>query len=153
MNTFGLNCDPIFYLLPVATIVPECHHTLLEVALSLSLNRMVGSQTGVDYVVGLYSTLMPKQGQCLQQFDDARRQCLGIINDFEGQLHNRLMMMYYKQPGLSGGCFLFDKDLGSEDRKVWELMCSADDNLLQAFRRATAWPTKAEVSERIRLYT
>jgi len=151
MNDFSLALDPIFGLLPIATIVPECHHTLLEVALSLSLNRKVGAATGIDYSVGLYTTLMPKERtRRIAAFNGARNSCNNILKNFEEAKANRLMMIYYKGPGLPGGCFLFDK---TQDREVWSLMCSADDNLLQAFRGASSWPTYDEVKGRINLYT
>jgi hypothetical protein len=144
--------DPIFYLLPVATIVPECHHTLLEVALSLSLNRIVGAGTGVDYSVGLYRTLMPDSPEVIPQFDVAREESRNLLRDFELRDANRLMMIYYKGPGLPGGSFLFDKKKPS-DAETWKLMCSADDNLLQAFFAMSFWPTRDEVEGFLAAYS
>lgn len=51
---FGkIGMDPLFFLLPLAAIVGGGHHTMLEVALPLSLNNII------SYKIGLYSTLFP----------------------------------------------------------------------------------------------
>lgn len=43
-----------YYMLPLATIVHNHHHSLIEVALALTLNGVM------NYEIGLYSTLLPK---------------------------------------------------------------------------------------------
>jgi len=46
---------PYYYLFPVATLVYNFHHTLLEVALLLSLNKIS------DYQIGVYTSLLPPE--------------------------------------------------------------------------------------------
>jgi hypothetical protein len=54
IEQFG--ADPLMYLLPLGTLVFNYHHTWLEVALALSINRYV---TRIDYYLGFYSTCIP----------------------------------------------------------------------------------------------
>jgi hypothetical protein len=52
----SFNVDPIMYLLPLGTLVYNFHHTWLEVALALSINRQ---KTSIDYYLGFYRTCIP----------------------------------------------------------------------------------------------
>ena len=94
--------DPIFHLLPVATIVAGAHHSLLEVALSLSLNGII------DYRIGFYSTLFPRGGT------QGAGDILGALRTAENHMKNRHMLIYYARghnpgvPGVPAGCFLFE---------------------------------------------
>jgi hypothetical protein len=94
--------DPVFYLLPLGTIVALGHHSLLEVALSLAINRIV------DYRIGFYTTLRPA---------GAVRGMAAIgaaLAQAEWQPRNRRMLIYFGRgdglsvPGVPCGCFLYE---------------------------------------------
>jgi hypothetical protein len=54
VQSFGLG--RMMHMLPLGTLVYNYHHTWLEVALALSINRQV---TGVDYDLGYYTSCLP----------------------------------------------------------------------------------------------
>lgn len=54
VNAFGLG--RMMHLLPLGTLVYNYHHTWLEVALALSINRQM---TGIDYDLGYYTSCLP----------------------------------------------------------------------------------------------
>ena len=74
----------ILHLLPIATMVYQAHHTLLECALTISLNR----RTGVEYSVGKYSTLLNTPVGGLN----------AILNSYENDYTNHRMLCYFR-PG------------------------------------------------------
>lgn len=130
-----LKIDPIYYLLPTATLVSGGHHTLLEVALPLSLNKII------NYEIGLYSTMFPNRkgffggGSCSREIEL-------LLGNYENHAWNHLMLMYYDRPRQCGGCYLFDK---IEDKKTWQEFAVADDQLMRRFKALPAWPKKKHV--------
>jgi|GEM_PF-2337984 len=123
--------DPIFHLLPLATIVAGAHHSLLEVALALSLNNKV------DYQIGFYETLMPNR----PGFPNHS----GITNIKEALAaaekhhYNHLMLVYYESPRNAAGCYKFD----SFEQKYRNFARATD--ALTFFRAAPAWPSQREL--------
>jgi len=87
---------PALQLLPMATMASQGHHTVLECALTLTLNRIV------QYRVGFYSTLRPTAGALPAALagvlDVAERNDRNkhILCYWEG---NRLQGVYYDRPG------------------------------------------------------
>lgn len=83
-----------YYLLPLATLVYNGHHTLLEVALTLSLNRII------DYHIGFYTTLLP---------DGAPAELDAVataLADAESETSHFVVFFENSQPA---GCLLFDQ--------------------------------------------
>jgi hypothetical protein len=91
----GDGLDPAYQLLPLATIVAGGHHSLLEVALSLSLNSVV------DYKIGFYTSLLPDNAKV------GRGEIRAALSTAERSPMNRHMLVYYDAPGRIGGCFQF----------------------------------------------
>jgi hypothetical protein len=137
LQQFGkLGLDPIFYLLPIATIVGGGHHSLLEVAYPLSLNGII------SYRVGLYSTLFPNRG-ALPEFPGVREIRL-LLGSYESHAWNRLFLAYYDGSPTPTGCFLYDN--GAE-RKSWEAFATANAAMLDVFKRMPTWPRRMDVSK------
>lgn len=109
-----------YYLLPMATLVYNGHHTLLEVALTLSLNGIC------DYRIGFYASLLP---------DDAPAELEAIVaalNDAQAEAEHFVVYFENSQPA---GCLLFDQG--------WE------KSLLRtsSFGRATDMLARADAAE------
>jgi hypothetical protein len=123
--------DPIFHLLPLGTIVAGAHHSLLEVALALSLNKKV------DYQIGFYETLMPNRSGFPNH--------PGITNIKEALVaaekhrYNHLMLVYYESPGKVAGCYKFD----SFEQQFRKFARATD--VLTLFRAAPAWPSQRQL--------
>lgn len=83
-----------YYLLPLATLVYNGHHTLLEVALTLSLNRIV------DYHIGFYTTLLPDGVPA--ELDAVAT----ALADAESETSHFVVFFENSQPA---GCLLFDQ--------------------------------------------
>ena len=140
INRFGdVGLDPIYHLLPVATIVAGGHHSVLEVSLPLTLNRYI------DYTIGLYSTLMPFNSNHPSQ---------GAIWKYlklaENNSNNRLMLVFFKDQE-PGGCYEFDKNQPG----CFKLLARADDNMMQTFASLPggARPKEQDVLKLINLYS
>ena len=124
--------DPIYQLLPLATIVAGGHHSLLEVALAQSIN-------GVNhYSIGLYTTLMPDSST-----HPARGQILNLLHRAENNVRNRLMVLYYRQPGVLGGCYLFAKQ--GRERMDFQKLALADLKMLNIFAATKPYPNQTDV--------
>jgi hypothetical protein len=141
MDTFAANeRDPIYYLVAAAGIVSQGHHTMLEVAMPLTMNGWV------DYSIGHYTTLMPTGHRADRPATSHAAQ--GVIWDAldtaENHRQNRLMLVYYDAPKAIGGCFLFDRT----DAR-FKLLATADDNLARTFTGFfnSMWPSLEQVVE------
>jgi hypothetical protein len=128
--------DPIFYLLPAATLVAGGHHSLLEVALSLTINRIV------DYRIGYYSTLFPDGGV---HGAGAIRNALARA---EASHMNRHMLVYYAKgedppiPGVPCGCFLYEE----QDRWAFRDFSKCVE-ILDSFPWMPAWPNEGQLRD------
>lgn len=131
-----MHLDPVYYLLPVAAIVAGGHHSLLEVALPLTLNHVI------DYTVGLYTTLLPKQVEGGNAPTGALA-IKGVLKNFEEKPENHLMLVYYQGVGQPKGCLLYDT---ATDLRSWQVIARADERLLRKFKEIkTAWPDRNHV--------
>ena len=123
--------DPIFYLLPLATIVACAHHSILEVALALSLNKKV------DYQIGFYETLMPNRSGFPNHS--------GITNIKEALVaaekhhYNHLMLVYYDSLGKVAGCYKYD----SFEQQFRKFARATD--VLTLFRAVPARPSQRQL--------
>ena len=97
----NLHLSPIMYMLPLATIVYNAHHTLLEVALPLTLNG------AIDYHVGFYSTLLPPGSEQHSSAKTIKKILLAAENAGD----NRHFMQWRNNGGQVLGGILFDKAL------------------------------------------
>jgi hypothetical protein len=121
--------DPIYHMLPLASIVACAHHSLLEVALAMSMNGIN------DYSIGLYTTLMPKRAN-----HPARGTIMSLLQRAELHPNNPLIVVYYRGPGWIGGCYRFSKR--GVDRYMFSRVAKADGRLLQTFARGGPYPQK-----------
>ncbi len=122
--------DKVFYLLPLATIVGPAHHSLLEVALSLSINRIV------DYRIGFYTTLLPAGAA---RGAERIRAALVLA---EASPMNRRMLVHFSAPNLPSGCFLY------EGEHLWGFKNFANCvEILDTFPWMSAWPNQAELRD------
>jgi hypothetical protein len=78
---------PVVQLLPVATMVSQAHHTLLECALTLTLNHIF------RYSVGFYTTLMP--------FHTESQVLKPIFEAFEKDARNKHVLCYREPRGVT----------------------------------------------------
>ena len=117
-----------YYLLPLATLVYNAHHSVLEVALTLSLNRIM------DYHIGFYTTLLPN-GTPAELSPIA-----AALADAEAQVAPFLVFHAHGQPA---GCLLFDQQHEKELLKGSDLT-SAVHMLAQA-QGLQNFPSRDEV--------
>ena len=90
---------PGYYLLPLATLVHNNHHTILEAALALGLDEKL------DYRIGFYTSLIPPQG--LPPELEAIR---GLLEKAESDVSTaRMHLMCYYERGLLAGAFQFNR--------------------------------------------
>jgi len=125
--------DPIFYLVPLATIVGKGHHTTLEVALPLVLNGII------KYTIGSYSTLFPDRGQ--------RKACegtviKGVLREFDSRNAKNKILVYYDKPNKYGGYITFKE----QDAGVWDKVAKADQGLMNTFSKFDEFPTKKQIA-------
>jgi hypothetical protein len=96
----GETLTAAYYLLPLATIVHNNHHALIEVALAMSLNGVI------NYDIGFYTTLLPKNCNLPEELVELGR----ILGAAERRQDNQHFLLYYnngsQQPA---GCFLFNQ--------------------------------------------
>lgn len=97
-------CPPwmfmILHLLPLATMVYQSHHTILECALTISCDQ----RTGTEYSVGKYHTLLPRflRGQGLGPLE-------GILRRFDHDYRNHRMLCYFDPANYSVRANYYDK--------------------------------------------
>jgi hypothetical protein len=126
----GAALGPVYQLLPLATIVAGAHHSVLEVALSLSLNRIV------DYHIGFYTSLMPAGAGA--GAGEIRR----ALAAAESSPMNRHMLVYYHAAGLVAGCFLFD------GQDLWGFRnFSNGHSTLGRFTVMPPWPLERDIRD------
>jgi len=85
-----------YYLLPAATIVYNCHHTLIEVALTLSLNRLI------DYHIGYYSSLLVKTKERVPEDITHLKNIPSILEGAENSKKNHRIIAWFDGSALDG---------------------------------------------------
>ncbi|WP_031433521.1 hypothetical protein [Methylomarinum vadi] len=138
MERFAIHTggDPVFQLLPLATIVAGGHHSLLEVALSLTINRIV------DYRIGFYTTLFPAMGRL------GAGRIRSVLTTAQEHHHNRHMLVYYADgdnpsvAGVPSGCFLYER----QDHWAFRDFAKCVE-ILDSFPFMPAWPNEAQLRD------
>ena len=135
--------DPILYLLPVGSIAGGGHHSLIEVAIPLTINGII------KYSVGLYSTLIPDgvvpgRSTIRSKGTNALRKVCGL---WEARPENHLLLCFYEQ-GQLAGALVADK---AKDRPAWAQAFKADQTLMDAFASMAISPTEGQLMNFMRL--
>jgi len=81
----------ILHLLPIATMVYQSHHTILECALAISCDQ----RTGTEYSVGKYQTLLP---EVLRGQGFGPGELEGLLRSYDHDYRNHRMLCYF-DPG------------------------------------------------------
>ena len=136
--------DPLLYLLPAAAIVGEGHHTMIEVALPLSMNGKM------DYTVGKYTTLLPKASGSSGStwgMDRATVSVAKILHLYEKDPRNKLMLIWYKQSDKSvEGAYVFEPDNGA-DMDRWDRIAKATKDMMDKTLFMEPAPSKASINK------
>lgn len=127
--------DPIYNLLPLGSIVGGGHHSLLEVALPLTLNDVI------SYSVGCYSTLFPERTP-RGSGDDGAAEIEYLLSAYEGRDESRLMLFYYNGVGRIDGCLVSE---GYGEKQRWVKEFKADEKLMREFMLMRDWPSKGQI--------
>jgi hypothetical protein len=127
----GNRFDPILYLLPVATLVAPYHHSILEVALTLSFKGIV------DYTVGLYDTLKPKDTKYTKEITD-------ILLTAKNDPRNKFMLVYYKNSWMAQGSWIYEPQLPS-DIERWKNVALCKTAYSRCRRFAGGWPSAKDI--------
>lgn len=126
--------DPVNFLLPVGTIVAGGHHSLIEVALPLTINGLV------DYRLGCYSTLFPDRAPRGTN-DEAANIIRRVLHAWENRSENRLMLVYYRG-GSVDGCLVCERP---DEKNQWKETFKADEKLMEEFTNVPPDPSKGQI--------
>lgn len=130
----ALRIKEILYLLPLATMGAQAHHTILECAFTLSINDYI------DYSIGMYTTLIPKhwdlafwdkthrlhktRAPITRPFRDAVMKLVGILNRYETISHNPLILQCYESPNIKNPIQVYEFNKESHPQKALFWMIS-----------------------------
>jgi len=101
----NIDYDPVYQMLPLASIVRGRHHALLEVALTLSSHGIV------NYHIGFYATLEPAAST-----HPGVGKLRGVFKKWEGHNWNQHIIVYFDQANRIDGGWLFGDQLGKYAR-------------------------------------
>jgi hypothetical protein len=111
--------DPLVMMLPLAAIIGEYHHSLLEVAAAMSLRRVI------SYSIGFYSTLLPPLPQGVSA-NPQRGDIAALLDKFEKDPRNQHLLLHYNKNNEIAGCFIAEgadldgfRKLGTVDIHLW----------------------------------
>ncbi|HEX7866504.1 MAG TPA: hypothetical protein VF555_16225 [Variovorax sp.] len=111
--------DPLLMMLPLAAIVGEYHHSLLEVAAAMTLRKVI------SYSIGFYTTLLPTLPKGKTALDQ-RGAVQTILSAAENDPRNKHILIHYNRANQIAGCFLAEpgeydlfKKLGTVDISMW----------------------------------
>jgi hypothetical protein len=130
--------DPIFLMLPLATIVAGAHHSLQEVAFALSL----APSPVINYSIGFYGTLMPQRNGLADHKGIKEIKAALDAADKHANHHN--MLITYKDVGVVDGAFVItDK----KELLVFKTQIAAHEKALEIGQAAPKeyWPSKSDV--------
>jgi hypothetical protein len=122
--------DPIVMMLPLAAIVGEYHHSLLEVAGAMSLKKVI------SYSIGFYSTLLPALGGATPM--SQRSAIQAMLDQFELDQSNQHFLLYYNSQNKPAGCFIA---LGDE-LEAFKRLATIDMRLWPKFNSMGPYPTE-----------
>ena len=127
--------DPVMKMLPLAVIVGEYHHSLLEVAAAMSLKRVI------NYQIGFYRTLLPP----LPQGIPAQKQRVDIeqlLVRCETDSRNVHILLHYKSDKQIAGGFIAE-DKGELD--AFRKLGTVDIHLWPQFNKLPAYPPEDDI--------
>lgn len=130
-ENIGTNNLPFIQLLPMATMGSQGHHTVLECALTLTLNHLV------DYRLGFYSSLRPRQGT----FPDSLRR---IFKTTEEDRRNKHMICYWNPQRTELEGVHFDQPREIERLKQ---TCLMNENFRNMFNFLPVKHTRADLMD------
>jgi hypothetical protein len=111
--------DPLVMMLPLAVIVGEYHHALLEVAAAMSLRKVV------SYCIGFYTTLLPPLPGGVAPLPQ-RADVAALLKRIESDPRNQHILLHYNKNQKIAGCFIAEgndlggfKKLGTVDIHLW----------------------------------
>lgn len=128
--------DDIFFLLPLGTIGAGGHHSLIEIAIPLTLNNYM------DYSVGCYGTLFPKNYKMNTATQGGAQALKGIMQAYDQRGMANLILCYYNNRQLAG-CYVAEQ---SEWGK-WLYAFKANQSLLERFKTVTPYPSKEVIQK------
>ncbi len=131
----GKAVNPTLYLLPLATLVAPYHHSLLEVALTLSYNGII------TYVIGQYETLI---NGASRDHAEVSSFLLSRAND----RRNCRMLVQYGNPWSPERCWVYEPLM---ERQRWMQLANAGDPLLYSkcthFKGQGGWPNQLDIEK------
>jgi len=126
----------VLKLLPLVSMIAQGHHTLVESALVLTLNKII------DYSIGFYTTLLPKvQG--------GGEELVGLLQPLvakaENHMNNIPMVAFYVEKDKTYQGYMFDKKNDTEMAK-FKTMATVGEDFLTTFRNnVTSMVTEKEI--------
>ncbi len=126
----GIKYDPIYQLLALATLVAARHHALLEVALTMTLNKII------TYSIGFYSTLLPAGST-----HPAKGAIDNVFKEHENHDWNDHILAYFDQHQKRVGGYLFE---GGEIDRFKKLATTGPD-FMWLFTTMPPFPTKGRI--------
>jgi hypothetical protein len=118
---------PVVQLLPMATMASQGHHTVLECALTLTLNRII------QYRIGFYGTLRPMNGALPAAL-------AGMFDAAEQDVRNKHILCYWEGNELKG--ILYDR---SDEIDQLRQACLAHGAFRWQFHMLPLKPTVAQL--------
>jgi len=128
-----------YMLLPLGAIVHNMHHTLLEVALPLSMNGVI------DYRIGFFDTLIPRQGLPVEL-----NRIQGLVEAANSKMRDKHLLRYYSN-GRPVGCFRFNQ---TEISRLKKAKISHAETLLKLVStgQIKVYPSRKDVEKLIKKY-
>lgn len=127
--------DPIFQVLPLATIVAGAHHSMIEVAIPLSQNKFV------DYTIGFYTTLFPSKTK--HGAAGALQKALKLAEN--EKLNHHLLVWYTKDGKAIEGAYEFKA--GEKQLEAYKKFAHATDALTYFSKVKEGWLTATTIEE------
>jgi hypothetical protein len=126
--------DPVVMMLPLAVIVGEYHHTLLEVAAAMSLRKVI------NYQIGFYETLLPpkRAGTELKQRVDIKQ----LLAQCETDPRNVHILLHYDRNGKIAGGFIAE---GEKELDAFRKLGTVDMHLWPQFNSLPAYPPEDKI--------
>lgn len=129
--------DPLVMMLPLAVIVGEYHHTLLEVAAAMSLRKVI------SYSIGFYSTLLPKLPPSVTKEDKhpQRSDIEELLSSCEKDARNSHIVLYYDSNHKIAGCYIAEDD----DLPAFKKLGTIDISLWPKFSKLPEYPSEDNI--------
>jgi hypothetical protein len=125
--------DPLMMMLPLAAIVGEYHHSLLEVAAAMSLRKVIG------YCIGMYSTLVPALPQDAKPFEQ-RTAITNLMKSKEDDVRNVHILVHYLNNQIAGAFIMEPSDMAG-----FKKLATIDIRLWPKFGKMPQFPSEEEI--------